>query len=100
MEAHSQALAPGPGREMTFEEKRKLSHSMGSLAGERLVTVLQIIADGPSAPVLVSRGGEWKSAQWQWPQQQEAAAATEALAWAGTIPHTLILHMHVSSLHG
>ena len=41
---------------MTFEEKRKLSHAMGSLAGERLVHVLQIIAEGPSAPVLVSRG--------------------------------------------
>lgn len=55
VEAHGQQLPPGPGRDMTFEEKRKLSHSMGSLAGERLVHVLQIIADGPSAPVLVSR---------------------------------------------
>lgn len=56
MEAHGQPLAPGPGREMTFEEKRKLSHSMGSLSGERLVHVLQIIAEGPSAPVLVRLG--------------------------------------------
>ncbi|KAI3423977.1 hypothetical protein D9Q98_009811 [Chlorella vulgaris] len=52
VEAHGTAQPPGPGREMTFEEKRKLSHSMGSLAGERLVHVLQIIAEGPSAPVL------------------------------------------------
>ncbi|KAL4421258.1 hypothetical protein ABPG75_010549 [Micractinium tetrahymenae] len=52
VEAHGQQLPPGPGREMTFEEKRKLSHSMGSLSGERLVHVLQIIAEGPSAPVL------------------------------------------------
>lgn len=59
VEAHGQALAPGPGREMSFEEKRKLSHSMGSLAGERLVHVLQIIADGPSAPVLVRARLAW-----------------------------------------
>lgn len=52
VEAQGQPLPPGPGREMTFEEKRKLSHSMGSLSGERLVHVLQIIAEGPSAPVL------------------------------------------------
>lgn len=53
VEAQGQPQPPGPGREMTFEEKRKLSHSMGSLSGERLVHVLQIIAEGPSAPVLV-----------------------------------------------
>jgi hypothetical protein len=58
VEAHGTAQPPGPGREMTFEEKRKLSHSMGSLAGERLVHVLQIIAEGPSAPVLVGAGRE------------------------------------------
>ncbi len=54
VEQHGQALPPGPGREMTFEEKRRLSHSMGTLAGEKLVHVLQIISEGPSAPVLVS----------------------------------------------
>ncbi len=54
MEAHAQPLPAGPGREMTFEEKRKLSHAMGSLSGERLVHVLQIIAEGPSAPAMVS----------------------------------------------
>eukprot|EP00887_Chlorella_sp_A99_P005831 scaffold1.g5831.t1 len=43
---------PGPGREMTFEEKRKLSHSLGQLPGERLAHVLEIIAEGPSAPQL------------------------------------------------
>lgn len=52
VEAHGQPLPPGPGREMTFEEKRKLSHAMGSLSGERLVHVLQIIAEGPSAPAM------------------------------------------------
>ena len=57
VEAHGQPLPPGPGREMTFEEKRKLSHAMGSLSGERLVHVLQIIAEGPSAPAMVSRAG-------------------------------------------
>jgi hypothetical protein len=40
---------------MTFEEKRRLSHAMGQLSGERLVHVLRIIAQGPSAPVLVRR---------------------------------------------
>ena len=55
VEAHGEPLPPGPGREMSFEEKRRLSHHMGSLAGERLVHVLQIIAEGPSAPALVSQ---------------------------------------------
>lgn len=41
---------PGPGREMSFEEKRRLSHALGTLPGERLARVLEIIADGPSAP--------------------------------------------------
>lgn len=41
---------PGPGREMSFEEKRKLSHALGTLPGERLTRVLEIIAEGPSAP--------------------------------------------------
>lgn len=68
MEAHGQALPPGPGREMTFEEKRKLSHAMGSLSGERLVHVLQIIAEGPSAPAMVRRrggGGCWVGGCWE-----------------------------------
>jgi Bromodomain extra-terminal - transcription regulation/Bromodomain len=42
--------APGPGRDMTFEEKRKLSHTLGTLPGERLTRVLEIISEGPSAP--------------------------------------------------
>ena len=48
--------APGPGRDMSFEEKRKLSHTLGQLPGERLTRVLEIIAEGPSAPPVV-RGG-------------------------------------------
>jgi hypothetical protein len=43
---------PGPGRDMTFEEKRKLSHAVGTLPGERLARVLEIIAEGPSAPAV------------------------------------------------
>lgn len=42
--------APGPHRDMTFEEKRKLSHALGTLPGERLESVLSIIAEGPSRP--------------------------------------------------
>lgn len=49
---------PGPGRDMTFEEKRRLSHALGQLPGERLARVLEIIAEGPSAPQLVGRGRE------------------------------------------
>lgn len=41
---------PGPGREMTFEEKRRLSHLIGTLPGERLARVLEIIASGPTPP--------------------------------------------------
>ena len=43
---------PGPGREMTFEERRKLSHSLGQMPGEQLGRVTQIISDGPCADVL------------------------------------------------
>jgi len=50
--ARNQAPTPGPGREMTFEEKRKLSHMLGSLPGERLARVLEIVAAGPSADTL------------------------------------------------
>jgi hypothetical protein len=50
--ARNQAPPPGPGREMTFEEKRKLSHMLGSLPGERLARVLDIVAAGPSADTL------------------------------------------------
>lgn len=45
-------LPPGPGRAMTFEEKRRLSHMLGTLPGERLARVLEIIASGPSAAAL------------------------------------------------
>jgi hypothetical protein len=50
--ARNQAPPPGPGREMTFEEKRKLSYMLGSLPGERLARVLEIVAAGPSAETL------------------------------------------------
>lgn len=50
--------APGPGRDMTFEEKRRLSHALGQLPGERLSRVLEIIAEGESAPQLVRGGAE------------------------------------------
>lgn len=55
--AREAPLPPGPGRDMTFEEKRKLSHAVGTLAGERLARVLEIIAEGPSAPA-VAEGEE------------------------------------------
>lgn len=45
-------LPPGPGRDMTFEEKRTLSHAFSTLPGERLARVLEIIAEGPSASTL------------------------------------------------
>lgn len=35
-----------PDRDMTFEEKRKLSAHMASLPGEKLVAVLDIISEG------------------------------------------------------
>lgn len=35
-----------PDRDMTFEEKRKLSAHMASLPGEKLVAVLDIIQEG------------------------------------------------------
>lgn len=35
-----------PDREMTFEEKRKLSAHMASIPGEKLVAVLDIIQEG------------------------------------------------------
>jgi hypothetical protein len=41
---------PGPGRELTFEEKRRLSHLIGTLPGERLARVLEIIATAPTPP--------------------------------------------------
>jgi hypothetical protein len=40
---------PGPGREMTFEEKRKLSHDLSEIPGERLARVLEIISESPAA---------------------------------------------------
>ncbi len=40
---------PGPGREMTFEEKRRLSHAVGSLPGDRLFGVLEIVEAGAGA---------------------------------------------------
>ena len=43
---------PGPCREMTFEEKRKLSLMLSNLPGERLARVLEIVAEGPSADTL------------------------------------------------
>ncbi|KAL6785823.1 hypothetical protein ACKKBG_A00300 [Auxenochlorella protothecoides x Auxenochlorella symbiontica] len=46
------APAPGPHRDMSFEEKRRLSHALGTLPGERLERVLGIIAEGPSRPAL------------------------------------------------
>lgn len=41
--------APGPGRDMTFEEKRKLSHDLTELPGERLGRVLEIIKESTAA---------------------------------------------------
>jgi len=52
------AAAPGNGRDMTFEEKRKLSHSLGQLPGEGLARVLEIIAEGPSAPTATGAESE------------------------------------------
>lgn len=49
-EARAHALPMGGGRDMSFEEKRKLSHALGTLQGEYLARVLDIIAEGPSAP--------------------------------------------------
>ncbi|KAK2078978.1 hypothetical protein QBZ16_002668 [Prototheca wickerhamii] len=42
--------APGPHRDMTFEEKRRLSQALGALPGERIERVLAIVAEGPSRP--------------------------------------------------
>lgn len=47
--ARNQPPPPGPGREMTFEEKRKLSVALAAMPGERLTRVLEIVAEGPSA---------------------------------------------------
>lgn len=46
--SRSTVAAPGPGRDMTFEEKRKLSHDLSELPGERLGRVLEIIKESPS----------------------------------------------------
>jgi len=43
------AGAPPGGRDMTFEEKRRLSHALGALPGDRLGRVLDIICE--SQPV-------------------------------------------------
>ena len=39
-----EAAAPG-GRPMAFEEKRRLSQGLGSLAGDKLGVVMEIIAE-------------------------------------------------------
>ncbi|KAK9820597.1 hypothetical protein WJX72_012140 [[Myrmecia] bisecta] len=45
-EARTGPLPPDPSRDMTLEEKRKLSQQLGSLPGERLERVMDIIAQG------------------------------------------------------
>lgn len=51
------ALPPG-NRDMTFEEKRRLSHALGALPGDRLGRVLDIVRE--SQPVDEAR------AAWGW----------------------------------
>ena len=42
---------PGPGRAMTFEEKRKLSHAIAqNVDGEQMGRILELIMESPSAP--------------------------------------------------
>lgn len=44
--------AAGPGRAMSFEEKRKLSHLIThNISGEQMTRVLDIIVSAPTAPV-------------------------------------------------
>ena len=44
-------LPPGPGREMTMEEKRKLSHLITRhVNAEQMGRVMEMIMEGPSAP--------------------------------------------------
>jgi len=50
--ARTAPLPPGPDREMTFEERRKLSHSLSQLDGERLARILELILDSPSAATI------------------------------------------------
>lgn len=47
-EARSGALPPGPGRDMSFEEKRKLSHALSGLPHERLTAVMEIVEQDPN----------------------------------------------------
>lgn len=54
------SLPPGPGREMTFEEKRKLSHSLSQMGGEHMARVLEIVAEGPSFSDLEAAGEEFE----------------------------------------
>lgn len=45
VERHDGEVAAPGGRPMAFEEKRRLSQGLGSLAGDKLGVVMEIIAE-------------------------------------------------------
>mgnify|MGYP007114777798 CR=1 FL=1 len=47
-EARAQPLPPGPGRDMSFEEKRQLSVALSSLPYEKLSLVMELCENDPS----------------------------------------------------
>ena len=60
---------PGPpgGRDMTFEEKRRLSIGLGNLPGDKVERVLEIIAVRHAAGLVThprGRGGGTRSVIW------------------------------------
>lgn len=63
-DSRAQPLPPGPGREVSFEEKRKLSLAISGMAHDKLTIVMDLVSQDPAMDLqqVIWVGARWDCA--------------------------------------